>query len=105
LWNLIHWLPTDSPLHRDFDPEGAGSGWTPTTNLLALIAEVTDVSNVILMKVYGEKGVKVRDPIEIPRPGRTPKVALDEEGKPIMAGSEQLKAFTQDGGNVVPRRG
>ncbi len=93
LWSLVEWLPPDSPLRRSMDPEGAGSGWTAEANLLALIAELQDVQNVILLNVYREKGARVRDPIRIPRPGREPAVRKDAEGKPVMASSEELKSF------------
>jgi hypothetical protein len=104
LASLVEWLPPDAPLHRSMDPEGVGSGWTADAHLLALIAELQDVQNVILLNVYREKGVKVRDPIRIARPGRESKVKKDAAGKPVMASSDELQSFVF-GEPVNVRRG
>lgn len=71
LWRLIEHLPLDSALHRAVDPEGIGSGWDRQAHLLATLAEVSDVTNNILLRVYSKKGAPdPPPPLSIPRPGK-----------------------------------
>lgn len=72
LMNLVHWLPETSAVHRALDPDGIGVGWNLHGHLLAVIAEVTDNTNMILAKVYGAKGAPQPKPLRITRPGREP---------------------------------
>jgi len=99
LWNLVKWLPLDSPLARSQDPLGAGLGWSTTQELLAQIAEVADVTNVILMQVYGEKNSRVRKPIHIPRPRDIGK----EKDKPVMSSEAEIEAFMAVDGIRIKR--
>ena len=89
LAGLMMWLPPDSALWR------AMGEWTRTDDLLALVAEVQDVTNVILMHVNAKENTKVREPITVPRPGHEVKA-------PEVATGNQLEGWTgMHGGNVV----
>ena len=97
LCNLVAWLPKDSPLGKEVDPKGAD--WNTQTDLLALIAELIDITNVIQMKVNSKPHTHVRDPISIPRPGR---VAKEEEETPVqVTGAEMESWIAAAGGKVV----
>ena len=100
----MQWLPHDSALHRAVDPEGAGVGWDLGANLLALIAEILDVGNVMYIQAHVEQGVKVRDPLRIPRPG-APEPRMKPE-KAAMTTRNLIKSVRHLGGRVkhTPRR-
>jgi len=93
MWSLLTWLPPDSPVARSIDPKGVGQGWSREANLLALLTEVTDINNVLLMYGYGgahvEENTEVRDVIWIPRPSR-PKRDMKAEEKPVLDSGEDL---------------
>lgn len=98
MWHLIEWLPNDSALHRAVDPTGVGVGWNLQTQLLALIAEVSDTTNAILVKVNSGKNAKDPKPLRIPRPGV-------EDEKPVQLTGDALDTAAMAlGGAVVVNR-
>lgn len=96
LINLARWLPPNSALHRSIDPEGTGVGWDLTTHLLALIAEVCDVTNNVLIQVNTEESYRAPAPLSIPRPGKDAKP--EAEG---LQGPSLEAEITKLGGAVV----
>lgn len=97
LWNLIKWLPQTSALHRAVDPDGIGTEWNRTNHLLALLIEVSDVTNAMYARVHGAKGARDPVPISIPRPGR-------EQAKPDELSGDALDAAMKSMGGAIKRR-
>lgn len=73
LESLMRGLPLDGALARSLDPERAGIGWTRTHDFLALIAELVDGNTRLHFSVNTKKGTPLPEPLQIPRPGTTPK--------------------------------
>jgi hypothetical protein len=72
-----------------------GVGWTVDTELSALLVEVTDLVNVILMHVYTKEGTRIREPLHVPRPAE---LAEEAEELPIATISEIESFVRAEGG-------
>lgn len=89
---LLTWLrqlPPGSPLHRSADPEGAS--WSTTDELIALVAELVDLSNRLFVQANSKKGAPAPKPIEIRRPWHTERAKQKHPRRAATA--EEIRAF------------
>ncbi len=73
LLNLVRALPPDSAIARATDPHAA-VGWGNAEELLALLAELVDLGNRTFLSANARPGVRVPEPVQIPRPGESVEV-------------------------------
>lgn len=103
MWRLIEGLPNDSALHRAIDPDGVGAGWTREAHLLAVLAEVSDVTNAILIKVNSKDTGRKMEPLRIPRPGQPVQEDRQLEGVELDAAVRMLGGKVKHGKKTKAR--
>lgn len=84
---LVGGLPTDSALWRAMQPELAG--WGTQEELLALLCEISDATNQILVRVNSKRGAPAPRPLRVPRPYDRKRRAdlrrfTEERGAPVV---------------------
>lgn len=98
---LVGGLPRGGALDRALDPDGWGSGWTHTEELLATIAELLDLHRRQYVVTNSKRGASKPRAIKIPRPSDIRR-RLEKIRKPT---GEQLRDFLVSKGVVPARKG
>lgn len=95
---LVDGLPPGGALDRAVDPDGWGSGWGNTEELLAKIAELVHLNWAQFVVTHSKKGAQPPRPLRIPRPHDRRRVIRKPTGK-------QLRAFLESKGVIGRRAG